>query len=305
MNNSVKFFVMGMVLTLALVFVILAGIACKDTTPGQNADSGAATTGSLENYENIVIASVGDKNFTLADLLKSPQLYMIIHDQMIVPEIIQQEALSRGLTADPQKIDTQINQIYEQAGGMQQFLDSNVPPTIPQELVPDDVRKTIISQELQQLIVQDRYEKEHGASVDAEITAKWDESPDRYQRRYVEMNPSVVLTDVTLDMVRSLIDEDIKAQWINEHGATLAADLEANYTVKNFLLDAILASIAGSETEESAVEVPPVDENSFPYEQTQTSGGETEGQAVGSGENTDSGNEPTEPEPNPGAGSGQ
>jgi hypothetical protein len=303
MNNSVKFFIMGMVITLAMVFVFLAGLACTDKTPAQNANSGSGTPGNLEDFDNVVIASVGDKNFTLTDLLKSPQIYMIIHDQMIVPEIIQQEALSRGLVVDQQSIDQQVDQIYAQSGGMEQFLEANVPPSIPKELVPDDVRKTVMNRELQQLIIADRYEKEHGAATDAEITAKWEENSERYQRGYTDQNPGVDFSVVTLDQVRSLIEEDIKNQWINEHGASLVTDLEAEYTSRNYLLETIMASLAASQPEGSTIVVPPV-EGATPPE-SETSGSETEGAAVGSIDDTGSGNGSTEPEPNPVPGSGQ
>lgn len=262
MNHLNSFFVKIAIAVIAISLYLFTGIACTDTPPNQQADSNPL--GDIENFDNIILARVGDGEVTLTDLLMTPGVYVILHDQLIVAELVEQEAGNRGVVANQDDIELSLSMWYESMGGMEFFLENQVPPAIPKSLVPFEIRKNHSIVALQHAVLGDRYDEEHGPVTDEEITEAWNLRPRVYQDR-IATDEGLEMEDVTLEMAWDYIRESIRDTWISENMQTAVDDMKEHIVIDNYLFDAVINGDLGVPAMVEEVEIPPVDENSFEY----------------------------------------
>ena len=95
---------------------MFAGLLVSGCTEGQRIEPG-------NDAHDLLIARVGDKDITVADLLEKPRIYQMIHDDLIMQEIILQEASKRGVSPDQEAVQVQINQMIEDDPELQKTLE--------------------------------------------------------------------------------------------------------------------------------------------------------------------------------------
>lgn len=284
-NQSRKFFAIGMVITLALV--LSGGLACTNTQTRPTPPSGSLD---IQAMENMVLVKVGNETVTVADILRSPMVYGLMHDQIILPLMVSQEAESRGIFISDEEVQEELDLWFEGAGGEDVFYQTQISPNWPKVLVPDDIKKIITFQKLQQKIVEDQYDTDHGPATDEEIQQAWDRNPTSYKQRYVSENAGVAVEDVTLEMAWDMVTDDVRRLWIADHMSTLLEDLEQKYDIDNLILEAAQNGELGGVVTESML-VPPVSTGTQGFMELNPTG-----ETFGAGDETGNGEESTETE---------
>ncbi len=227
MNNTFKSFAAGVFFTLIIMLTVLTGASCTENQP-------AGETGDCK---DMVLARVGEGNITLGDLLENPSFYGLVSEQLITRELLEQEALKRGITVDMDEVQQQVDDMIEQSGGWEN-LTSTIPQSIPISLIPADLRRSALQQSYHMAIMEDRYDNEHGPSTDDELETQWLAAPGMYEGR-VAGELGITPEEVTFEMAREEIEEDIRMQWQSERFQTLVEFLKESIEVEFYLLDAL------------------------------------------------------------------
>ncbi|MCK4719754.1 hypothetical protein KAU08_03800, partial [bacterium] len=134
---------------------------------------------------------------------------------------------------------------------------STIPPSIPISLIPADLRKSFLQQSYHKAIMEDRYDNEHGPSTDDELETQWLASPGMYESRMAG-ELGITPEEVTFEMAREKIEEDIRMQWQSERFQTLVEFLKESIEVEFYLLDVL--------DESADLQIPEIDgDDSFEY----------------------------------------
>ena len=251
--KKIKPFLTGFLAGLILVSAIIIGVGCSR---GQ-AYSEAELTEYGPEYDSVVIARIDDNEITLADLLSNPQIYMLLDQYIITPEITLIEAAELGVSVPQEEIEEQYNNFLDTNGGWDAFIENMVPPMIPEELIPDDLKRNFLVQSLQEKIIEKLWEIEHGEVTDAEIEEFWVTNGEAY-RNYLAGLAEVDPEELTMEQSTEYIAEEIKRQWISERQMTYMEEMRENHEIEILLLDRLnIVELAED------VDVPVVTEETF------------------------------------------
>ncbi len=187
--------------------------------------------------DNFVLARVGEVDITLLDLLEKPQTFSLIQEGLITNEIIRQEAARRGVDVDMDFIQEQIDNMIAGYGTIDNFLEQ-VGSAMPSTLVLDDVRDYFVMQELKNQILNHEWETTRTPIPETEIMYHWSESETMY-KQVLSNEMGIDPEEVTLEIARERMKEDIKQAWIGENSLTFFLDLRLAVDYEFYLFDAL------------------------------------------------------------------
>jgi len=216
------------IITLAAILLLSPGCREPETTI-QTAGGGKIDT------ESMVIARVGDTDIMLKDLIFSVPAFAYLQQNLIGSEIFSQEARKRGVYPTEEKIQEAYDKQIQGQGGEEGIL-KQFPPSIPRDVALKYFRNQyVLTQLLQQAIMEDEFVKKQGTPTEDQITQVWNEREQSF-RTSIAAERKIAADQVTMDMARQQIEDQLKQQWLGQNGAKFMDDLTKSYPVENYLL---------------------------------------------------------------------
>jgi hypothetical protein len=218
--------ILAAAIMLAVILTFFPG--CKETSASASGPSSGHTIAA-----DTVIAKVGDTDVKLGDLVFTAQTMWYFKDSMINRIIMFDEAKRRGIFPSDEDIDKKYKETLEQQGGEAMFF-SQLPEWLPKRLVMDDMKNNAAMQIIQEALIKDEFDKVHGPITDDELNNLWTE-------REASMRPSIASQkgippeEVTMDMARDQLTEQVRNNWYNENAQKFFDDLKNNTPVENYL----------------------------------------------------------------------
>jgi hypothetical protein len=224
------------VLSIAFAIGIILAFApgCKETA-NEAAPTGGSTAGSNGNTIPIdmPIVKVGDSDVKLGDLLFSAQTFWYLEQSLITNQVYFEEARKRGIYPTQADIDTKYLETMNQQGGEEQFL-SSLPPSIPKALAIQDMKNNAIKQIIQEALLKDEFNKQHGPITDTELNQLWTDRGESL-RPSIASEKGIPPEQVTMEMARTQLEDQIRNQWYSQNAQKFLDDLVASYQVENYL----------------------------------------------------------------------
>ena len=239
----------------ALTTLIIAGSACVQQPTTVSAED---APNSLEQARGVVLATVNDTPITLGDMITTPMYFVLLHQTLVAPEVLRMKAAEMGVVVTTEEIQQKYDEYMDGVGGFDAFA-STVPESAPRSLLEEDLKKNLLQQLYIQRIMEIEFEREHGSYTDQEIQDEFDMNPRMYRNMVAnEPDAEIAPEDVTSDMAREQIEENIKARWISNNTQEYLRNVTEEYDIRNYALDFL--------EEPEDVVVPAVNEDTFEME---------------------------------------
>jgi len=226
-----KIFLLSTAFISAACLVAVIVVSC-----GQGNSNATDDSTNAPKPADFVLAKVGDRTITLEDVLYFPDLYGTLGQNIIKREVMLQEAAKRGVTVSQVEIADTLDKNISSQGGWEQLFKT-VPDFIPKSVVVYYFRNMTTVNLYQSAILKDEFKKQHGEITFEELQEKWNANMKSLQQQYAYEHKEVAADDVTMDLVRDILENQIEQDWQGKNGQTFLDDLTKSYAVENYLKD--------------------------------------------------------------------
>jgi hypothetical protein len=85
-----------------------------------------------------------------------------------------------------------------------------------------------------QALLDDEFAKQHGPITDQELNDLWATMPEQ-QKTQIATQQGIAPENMTMEMARPQLEQQIKGQWSNANGTKFIEDLKKSYQIENYV----------------------------------------------------------------------